>query len=293
MSDFLKSVGVPLVHILSKSLNISLEKASKCVAKGIESCLKDIEKNEKNEKNEKCEKIDDIEDEKIESVKKTKTSRKKNSDIKDKNEEKQEKEEKKSKRKKNVCDDGKICEYMFQRSPKKGEKCGSRVDKNSEKFCSKHIKKENEKVKPVVEKKVKVVEKIKTQKRVKSQELSQKLSVFVENAVSHNRGSPFIKVERNKHGNYQCLDERISKFLIDPQTLDMIGIQKDDGGIEELSKSDIDICKELGYNFKLPLSLSSTTNQQNEEKRIEEDDDTDQNCESCYEESEIESDGDN
>jgi len=279
MSEFLKTVGVPLVTILSKSLNISLEKASKGVAKGIESCLKDIEENEK------CEKV---EDEKIESVKKTKTSRKKNSD-----DTKEKKEEKKTKRKKNVSDDGKTCEYVFQRSPKKGEKCCSRVDKNSEKFCSKHIKKENEKVKPVVEKKVKVVEKIKTQKRVKSQELSQKLSVFVENAVSHNRGSPFIKVERNKHGNYQCLDEKISKFIIDPQTLDMIGIQRDDGSIEELSKSDIDICKELGYNFKLPLSLSSATNQQDEEKKVEDDNDTDDNCESCYEESEIESDCDN
>jgi len=286
MSEFLKTVGVPLVQILSKSLNISLEKASKGVAKGIESCLKDIEDIENIEKSET---IDEVEDEKKETVKKTKTSRKKNSEDR-----KEEKEEKKTKRKKNTSNDsGKICEYIFQRSPKKGEKCGSKVDKNSEKFCSKHIKKENEKVKPVVEKKVKVVEKIKTQKRVKSQELSQKLSVFVENAVSHNRGSPFIKVERNKHGNYQCLDEKISKFVIDPQTLEMIGIQRDDGSIEELSKSDIDICKELGYNFKLPLSLSSATNQQDEEKRVEEDNDTDDNCESCYEESEIESDGDN
>lgn len=298
MSEFLKTVGVPLVQILSKSLNISLEKASKGVAKGIESCLKDIENIENIENVEKSESIDDIEDDKIETVKKTKTSRKKNiEDSKEKNEDKQdkqEKEEKKTKRKKNISNDcGKICEYIFQRSPKKGEKCGSKVDKNSEKFCSKHIKKENEKVKPVVEKKVKVVEKIKTQKRVKSQELSQKLSVFVENAVSHNRGSPFIKVERNKHGNYQCLDEKISKFVIDPQTLEMTGIQRDDGGVDELSKSDIDICKELGYNFKLPLSLSSATNQQNEEKMVEEDNDTDDNCESCYEESEIESDGDN
>jgi len=288
MSDFLKTIGVPLVHILSKSLNISLEKASKGVAKGIETCLKNIDKIEENDMNENKEN-----DKKEDRSSKKKTKSKE--DKKDK-EDKECKKEKKTKKRKNVLNEEcKNCEYVFQRSPKKGEKCGGRVDKNSEKFCSKHIKKENEKVKPVVEKKVKVVEKIKTQKRIKSQELSQKLSVFVENAVTHNRGSPFIKVERNKHGNYQCLDEKISKFLIHPQTLDMIGIQKDDGGIEELSKSDIDLCKELGYNFKLPLILSSSNTGENvekEEKKVDEDD-TDDNCESCYEESEAETDYDN
>jgi len=272
MSEFLKSVAIPLVNVLSKTLNISLENAVKGVSLGIKKC------------------INDMKEEEIEEKKVSKSSDK--SDKKEKKVKSEKKEKKEKKCKKSDDSDCNHCEYKFQRSPKKGQICGSRVDKNSEKFCSKHIKKENEKVKPVVEKKTKIVEKVKTQKRIKTQELSAKLKTYVDNVVSYNRGSnsPFIRVERNKYGNYQCLDDKISRFLIDPQTLEIVGIQKEEGDIQELSKEDIEICKELNYHFKIPLSLSDRQNEEHKSSKSDrKEEEIDIECESCYDESECES----
>lgn len=274
MSDFLKTVGVPLVHILSETLQIPLKDAVSSVALGIKDYINrdsDLGKTEDDENK--------VEKDEKKKVKSSKT-----------NEKKSEKKSEKGRKKKENSDNKKECEYIFQRSPKKGVKCTSKVDKTSERYCSKHIKKDNDKVKPVVEKKEKVVEVIKTQKRVKVQELKGLIKDFVEKQ----KESPFIRVERNKYGNYQCVDEKIKNLLIDPQTLEIFGKQTDDGRIQELSKLDVEKCKELGYLFKIPLNLSDGKN-----NNFEKDDDenavdihneeTDDDCE-MYEESECESD---
>jgi hypothetical protein len=180
------------------------------------------------------------------------------------------------------------CEYIFQRSPKKGVKCTCKVDKTSDKYCSKHIKKDNDKVKLVVEKKAKVVEVIKTQKRMKVQELKGLLKDYVDKQ----KDTPFIRVERNKFGNYQCVDDTLKNLLIDPQTLEVFGKQKEDGGIQELTKSEIEMCKEHGYMFKIPVNLSDgKTNDEfdKEESADVHNEETDDDCD-MYEESECESD---
>ena len=123
---------------------------------------------------------------------------------------------------------------------------------------------------------------------MKSSELSTCLKALVEKSVA------MIRVERNSFGNYQCLDEKIKNFLIDPVSLEMIGIQNEDGKILDLSKSDIELCKELGYLFRLPLNLSEkkeNSDFSNEKKEIEEDEtceQSDDNMDSTYEESEYE-----
>jgi hypothetical protein len=264
LSLFLKKIGVSCVNSLVNDFNTPLEQAVKHVASAIEKSFNNAFKE------------DSLDDKK--SDKKSKK----------REEEKVEKGEKKQ-RKKQIKTD-KICEYIFQRSPKKGVKCTSCVDKKSEQFCSKHINKDMTKVKKIVEKKVKTVEKVRTQKYVKSSELSTCLKALVEKSVA------MIRVERNSFGNYQCLDEKIKNFLIDPVSLEMIGIQNEDGKISDLSKSDIELCKELGYLFRLPLNLSEkkeSTVVNDEKKEVEEDEtceqsDDDNNMDSAYEESEYE-----
>jgi len=270
MTDFLKTVGVPLVHILSETLRIPLKDAVSSVALGIKDYINRDSEDEDN-------RVDKEEKKKIKS---SKTSEKKN-----------EKKSEKGRKKKENSENKKECEYIFQRSPKKGVKCTCKVDKTSERYCSKHIKKDNDKVKPVVEKKEKVVEVIKTQKRVKVQELKG----IIKNYVEKQKESPFVRVERNKFGNYQCVDEKITNLLIDPQTLEIFGRQKDDGGIQELSKSEVEICKELGYMFKIPINLSDGKSNNFDKDDKDENtvaihnEDTDDDCE-MYEESECESD---
>ena len=270
LSLFLKTIGVPCVNALVNDFNTPLEQAVKHVASAIEKSFNNSLKEAKEDN--------------IEGDKKSEKKGKKREEEKS---EKVEKGEKKQ-RKKQVKTD-KICEYIFQRSPKKGVKCTSCVDKKSEQFCSKHINKDITKVKKIVEKKVKPVEKVRTQKYVKSSELSTCLKALVEKSVA------MIRVERNSFGNYQCLDEKIKKFLIDPVSLEMIGIQNKDGNISDLSKSDIELCKELGYMFRLPLNLSEKkdgTVDNKEKKEVEEDETCEQsdedNMDSAYEESEYE-----
>lgn len=217
ISLFLKTIGVPCVKALVSDFNTPLEQAVKHVASAIEKSINNSVKEASPDIDKKSEKkIKKRDEDKTEKV------------------EKSEKGEKKQ-RKKQVKSD-KICEYIFQRSPKKGVKCTSCVDKKSEQFCSKHINKDITKVKKIVEKKVKPVEKVRTQKYVKSSELSTCLKALVEKSVA------MIRVERNSFGNYQCLDEKIKNFLIDPVSLEMIGIQNEDGKISDLSKSDIELC---------------------------------------------------
>lgn len=273
LSLFLKTIGVPCVKALVNDFNTPLEQAVKHVASAIEKSFNNSFKEAKE---------DSLDDDK-----KSEKKGKKREEVKS---EKGEKGEKKQ-RKKQVKTD-KICEYIFQRSPKKGVKCTSCVDKKSEQFCSKHINKDMTKVKKIVEKKVKPVEKVRTQKYIKSSELSTCLKALVEKNVA------MIRVERNSFGNYQCLDEKVKNFLIDPVSLEMIGIQNEDGKISDLSKSDIELCKELGYLFRLPLNLSEKkeskerTVEDTEKKEVEEDESCEQsdedNLDSAYEESEYE-----
>lgn len=227
-SEFLRTVGVTCVRTLVKDLKIPITNAVEAVAKAIEKSISS----------------DDTESVVTKKVKVVdKKERKKKGDV--------------------LKTEGKVCEYIFQRSPKKGVRCVGCIDKKSEKFCSKHINKDVEKVKKVPEKKVKTVEKIKTPKHVKSQELTSCLKTIVEKNI------PMIRVERNKHGNYQCLDDKISSFLIDPVTLEMIGLQKEDGSISELSKQDIELCKEFGYFFKIPTNLSDKKEEKEDTEQSE------------------------
>ena len=141
----------------------------------------------------------------------------------------------------------KTCEYIYLRSPKKGERCDNSIDKKSDKFCSKHMKKGTEEKKKVVNKK-ETTEKIKTKKNKETVEFNETL----QNYIDKQKSVPLIKVSRNQYGNYQQLG---SDFIIDPVTKEVIGLQREDK-IEDLTKDDIDKCMEMNLKYRLPLSLS-------------------------------------
>lgn len=260
MSSFIKEILLPVANILVSNTKCDKKTIVKSVVFAVETYLKSdyIETNTKESKESKNTKefnIDHIEEkQKKKSVKKS------------------EKVEKKKKAEHIEENTGKVCEYIFVRSPKKGQKCSSRIDKKSEHYCSKHIKKPEEKDDTKAEKKVnkKPADKIKTEKTKAMNQLSESLKNFIDN-----KKTTQIRVERNKHGNYECVDEKLCGLLVDPVTLEVFGTQDESGKINELTRDSIALCKEVNLLYKLPLSLSQIDDEKNKnnDKEYENDDD--------------------
>jgi len=262
MTSIIKEILLPVTNILVSHTKCDKKTIVKSVALAVETFLKsDCFETEK--KNEKKNNNDHIDEKQKKSVKST---------------EKKKKDEKET-RKEEDSNDEKICEYIFVRSPKKGQKCSSRIDKKSEHYCSKHIKKHEEKDDVKTNKKInkKPVDKIKTEKTKAMNQLSETLKNFIDN-----KKTTQIKVERNKHGNYECVDEMLCGLLVDPVTLEVFGTQDESGRVNELTRENIAICKEANLIYKIPLSLSQVyKDKENDDDVIE-----DQDCE-FYEEEDM------
>jgi hypothetical protein len=260
MSSFIKEILLPVTNILVSNTKCDKKIIIKSVVLAVETYLKSdyIETNIKESKESN---IDHIEEkQKKKSVKKS------------------EKVEKKKKAEQIEENTGKVCEYIFVRSPKKGQKCSSRIDKKSEHYCSKHIKKPEEKDDTKAEKKVnkKPADKIKTEKTKAMNQLSESLKNFIDN-----KKTTQIRIERNKHGNYECVDEKLCGLLVDPVTLEVFGTQDESGRINELTRDSIALCKEVNLLYKLPLSLSQIDDEKNKNIDKEYDNDDvieDQDC---------------
>jgi len=265
MSSFIKEILLPVTNILVSNTKCDKKTIVKSVVLAVETYLKSdyIETNIKESKESKESNIDHIEEkQKKKSVKKSKKS------------------EKSEKKKAEHIEEntGKVCEYIFVRSPKKGQKCSSRIDKKSEHYCSKHIKKPEEKDDTKAEKKVnkKPADKIKTEKTKAMNQLSESLKNFIDN-----KKITQIRIERNKHGNYECFDEKLCGLLVDPVTLEVFGTQDESGRINELTRDSIALCKEVNLLYKLPLSLSQIDDEKNKNIDKEYDNDDvieDQDC---------------
>lgn len=170
----------------------------------------------------------------------------------------------------------KTCEYIYLRSPKKGHRCESSIDKKSDKFCSKHMKKGSEEKKKVVKKK-ETSEKVRNKKNKEVTEFKESLQSY----INKQKSVPLIKVCRNKHGNYQQID---SEFIIDPVTKEVIGLQKEER-VEDLTKKDIEKCLEMNLKYRLPLSLSEER-ESIETNDVVEQEEFDDDEEDCYEDDE-------
>ena len=228
MSDFVREFLFPLTKILAAELKCDYQTAVKYVISGVSTiCKPEITREQKEIQEEGKEKRKKKEVFQAEEVK-----------------------------------ESKVCEYVFVRSPKKGQKCSSYIDKKSEHFCSKHIKKSDDKEDNKAEKKVakKPVEKIKTEKTKAVSMLSDVLKNFVDN-----KKSCILKVERNQFGNYQCVEKELDRLLVDPVTLEIYGVQEDNGKMTELTRHNVETCKNRGLMYRIPLNLSST---KDEEKPI-------------------------
>jgi hypothetical protein len=237
MTDFLKSYCVPLALCIKKELNLTAKQASKYVAESVKKVLQEMDKNDETEK---------------------------------KKESKSKKSSSKGSRKPRSKKKEEICEYVYVRSPKKGERCCFNVDKKSDKYCSKHLKKDSEKAEQKEDKKVKKkpVEKIKTEKTKRINEFSEKLQSLITSKT------PIIKIERNSGGYYVMCGTRI---VINPSNLEAYARLKEDNDneLEELQKTDVEYCKENNIKYTLPSNLSSeennTSSSRNEENTEEED----------------------
>lgn len=240
MTDFLKSYCVPLALCIKKELNISSKQASMYVAESVKKVLQEMGK--EMDKNDKAEK----------------------------KESKSKKSTNKSSRKSRSKKKEEICEYVYVRSPKKGERCCFNVDKKSDKYCSKHLKKDSEKVEQKEDKKAKKkpVEKIKTEKTKRINEFSDKLQNLITSKT------PLIKIQRNSGGYYVMQGTRI---VINPSNLEAYARLKEekDNELEELGKTDVEYCKENNIKYTLPSNLSSDENMsssKNKENDVEEED---------------------
>jgi hypothetical protein len=230
MSSFIKDILLPLSNILLAETKCDKKIVVKCITNSIEAFL-GLEEEKKTEKEEK----------------KTKKEKKIRCESKE-----------------NEKDEEKICAYIFVRSPKKGQKCSARIDKKSEHFCSKHIKKLDEKDENKTVKKVnkKPVEKIKTEKTKAMIHLKEALKNFIDD-----KKTTKIKIERNKYGNYECIDKNMRGLLVDPISLEVLGVQDESGRINELTREHIDLCKEKHLLYKIPLNLSQN---HDDKKEVEE-----------------------
>lgn len=63
---------------------------------------------------------------------------------------------------------------------------------------------------------------------------------------------PTVPIRRNQFGNYEHAE---TSFVFNHQTQKVVGKQNDDGSIEPLSETDIDICNKYKFLYELPENL--------------------------------------
>jgi len=155
-----------------------------------------------------------------------------------------------------------ICKYVYQRGEKKGQKCEFAV-KESDMYCSRHNKKDDEKKKDkVVNKKIEAVKII--------------------SKLMNNRS--VLEIRKNNFNNY----ETENNLLYDIENKEIYGYQLSDGKFRDLFKSEIEWCKERNLKFKYPFNMSLENMDDSLEKvekkeEYEEEGDFD-DCEECFEE---------
>ena len=67
---------------------------------------------------------------------------------------------------------------------------------------------------------------------------------------------PQVAIRRNNFGNFEHPE---TSLVFDNSTKKVIGIQKQDGTIENLNKESIELCKQYKFNYDLPNNLNNKT----------------------------------
>lgn len=131
-------------------------------------------------------------------------------------------------------DGPKLCSYTYQRGSKKDVKCTLPCKQESN-FCSRHCKKTDDKKKDkIVNKKVETIKVINKLMKIK----------------------PTLEINRNKFGNF----ETPNSLVYDINSKEIIGFQNTNGSIRDITKTEIEWCKENNLKFKLPFNLNLEQN---------------------------------
>ena len=80
--------------------------------------------------------------------------------------------------------------------------------------------------------------------------------------------SQTIKIRKNKFGNYEHAD---TKFILDKDTQKVIGTQNDDGSIQELTPSNIDLCNKYKFSYEISQLDDQKINSDNEIEELNSD----------------------
>jgi hypothetical protein len=136
--------------------------------------------------------------------------------------------------KSSIQEDIKTCGYIYQRGTKKDIKCNLPCKQDSN-LCSRHCKKSDDKKKDkVVNKKIEAIKVINKLMKVK----------------------PTLEINRNKFGNF----ETPNSLVYDINSKEIIGFQNSNGSIRDITKTEIEWCKENNLKFKLPFNLNLEQN---------------------------------
>ena len=79
--------------------------------------------------------------------------------------------------------------------------------------------------------------------------------------------APVYNVRQNKFRNYE---HEGTGFLFDRATRKVYGRQKNDGSIAQLTIEDIEKCHNLGFDYQIPVNLTSNKDKEEEEDEDEE-----------------------
>jgi hypothetical protein len=166
--------------------------------------------------------------------------------------------------KKKASANGPRCEAEITKRDKSKEICNGPVcsESKSGKYCSRHVKQENEKpAKQTTLKATPAVNKSSDLLPSSKEELKEKIE----------ERKTTIQVRRNAFGNYEHYG---SGIVLDKDTKEAYGKQRKDGSIEQLTKEDIELCISLGFAYRKPDNIKSS--EIKKKVVVEEDEDDDE-----------------
>lgn len=92
-----------------------------------------------------------------------------------------------------------------------------------------------------------------------------------------------IQIRKNQFGNFEHSE---TKFIFNKETQQVIGKQNEDGTIDDLEKSDVELCHKFKFKYIIPENLNKNNNDDInlDEMELEDDDETNESSEEELEE---------
>lgn len=177
-----------------------------------------------------------------------------------------------------VSGDKKTCIYTYVKGAKEGELCNAKVidDSESGSYCKKHIAHENAK------------EVKKTKKApVKAPVRGKKAEAVEEkkNVISALKATtPTVSIKMNARRRYYHSD---TGLIFDRNTREVYGREDDEGELIPLKASDIELCKQYGFKYRLPENLTNDVDGDGGSDEAEGKDDGEEEEEEVSEEEEL------